>query len=457
MLIFYYCTNNKFKTIVDDLLSYYNIETRSDENYRKIKELVKSLKQYTPLNEHKHKCRHPQVASQTMSKAHHIKTHNNYIKHTKETILCGKCNNEKECIKHTKDIIICDNEKECTKHTKDIIICNNNGCTKHTKDIIICDRCNNKCGDNDKYCDKKSDDKKSDNKKECPKQHYDMDCKCEDKYNNDIFELNQVSGPNIYYHGTIYDYIVDGLTNYSQYYDANNIMKKSVMNPVNYTHMMKHFNYETVSFCNYIDSLKNQEIIAKTSKYNNKQLLSICDESTIYCSIFREAAGFDNSFGFYESKQIDWHNLSVSNPKTITKRVIYPSIKDLSGFGHYIGTFKNTKLGFCIMSDGNNKQIINNDLVRNFPEYNYYTNYEFNEINTLDKYKYRHKYIEQETLCKCHKNVKNYIIMFEDLSNPLYNYDGELIENPNLSFCNAILVITVIQNNNKDNTSRLID
>lgn len=183
----------------------------------------------------------------------------------------------------------------------------------------------------------------------------------------------------------------------------------------------------------------------------NKKLIQITDRSTVYLTILKEAAGYDNCLGFY-NLDINSSN-TINSIEDIDKVILFPSIKRLNCHQIKLGCFKDKKLGFFIVSDGNNcdppKFVDPNRKI-------FLTNYELNNIDEGDVEspynKVRHIYVEQTIQTSPY--VKHYILLFEDLPFSLYTNDGTY--NSVLGFNNVQLIITVIQNDQQTITATLV-
>ena len=83
----------------------------------------------------------------------------------------------------------------------------------------------------------------------------------------------------------------------------------------------------------------------------------------------------------------------------------------------------------------------------------FYTNYELNDIESDNQQdKIRHIFIEQKDQMAPH--IKHYLLFFEDLDYKLFMSDN--IISPVLGFNNMQLILTVVQNDKMENTSKLI-
>jgi hypothetical protein len=309
---------------------------------------------------------------------------------------------------------------------------------------------------------KHDDDNESDNKHHVPSDN--PDCGCKNKPAADLFEMVPYNdSPLPLTHGNVFYY-----TYPFNDYGTDNKLSINIITYVTFEHVKHHFHKSVLQLCEVYDYENRVKQILSNPYLKNSHGIALSKKSTVYLSIFKEAAGFDNSFGYYlfdDSNLITDPNNSqqtILNLSSIQQVVVYPCIKRMANRVARIGTFEpshnstNFGIGFFICADGNNKQLVNGDLVRNFPEYNYYTHYEINQIDSPPQYRFRHKFIEQSTSCLCYQNVKNYFIMFEDLSMPVYSNSGAIIDDSQLSFNNAILVVSVVEHEGSYNSSLLM-
>lgn len=161
---------------------------------------------------------------------------------------------------------------------------------------------------------------------------------------------------------------------------------------------------------------------------NNKKNFYVGNNTSVYLTILKEAAGYDNSIGFYVDDNGQGDN--------IKKIIIAPTIKGINGCQIKLGTFCNTHIGFFIVSNGNSDNLVNKD------KKIFYTNYELNDIETdgNEINKIRHIVIREKHSCS--PNVTNYLLFFEDLDKKLYE-NGQL--NSLLGFNNVQLVLTFVK------------
>jgi len=232
------------------------------------------------------------------------------------------------------------------------------------------------------------------------------------------------------------------LLNVNTDFSKKNVVKKSKITEVKLAHLRRHFTDEDFFFCNYLDGTNRLSQIMGYQRLTHHKKLFIQEESCVYFTVYREAAGFDNSIGFYPHDPDNIPNI----PK-MKKTMIFPTIKNMQGQMVSLGKFSNTYLGFVLVADGNLGYVDGSDMVKYQPEYTYLTDYEFNHIETPDDHKYRHLYIESNPDPCCPKNVKHYFIIFEDLNNPIIDLNGDLIVDANVSFANATFLISIVQKN----------
>lgn len=251
----------------------------------------------------------------------------------------------------------------------------------------------------------------------------------------------------IIYDGTTYNYSFCMDKCYGLYNQIHPIHLKKV----SFDHIKKHFTPEDFYFVDFFDaSVRPFEIMNAKNLKTNKSI-KITQESDIYISVYREAAGYDNSIGYYFYKK----DMDLPNVK---KTILFPTIKNIVGHQHYLGRVSDVEFGMFLVPDGNLKYNFEGDLTNPKPKYIHYTHYEFNDdVIAPDEYKFRHLFIEEpkNRTCTCSGHIRHYIITFEDLSEAFVDMAGNLLPEAVISFDNVVFIITVMQLDGLPNTSVL--